>query len=341
MKNEDFKILSLKEEQKLNSDELHEYYEKLRNYLKGRKLQYTSPGATTIAPNLKNPTNKIADSLTKILTAKDAKIECRGMENIPNGTVIYAYTHHDLLDNFCTISKMPQHSIIVHGADVNKFLLMAQLNTGYLKVRKADKAQNAIAKEDIMTLLLNNHSVTWFPESTWCLSPNKLHLPLSWGFIDVAKKTNTPIVPAILHYEFDTSNDNGKTTEIKAVFAKPIYVNENDNLLDKLNEYDETISTIEYQLIEEKGIHKRSDISNEEYINYLKTQYRKLKLGKLDLQIERENIFGGKDDFYLFHPINDVPFDENGNLLEAEETRRLRKIRQQRIRSQIESKQKR
>ena len=99
-----------------------------------------------------------------------------------------------------------------------------------------------------------------------------------------------------------------------------------DEIETKLNEYSEAVSTIRWEFMEKQGIYKRSDVSVLEYINFLKGNLANLNLGKIDIKRERDSIYGSKDDFYVFHHLNDVPFDEKGNLLETEEWERLKVI---------------
>lgn len=325
---ETFKILSLREEKKLSIEELKEYYKNFREYAYSRKLTNTTPGATTVAPHLKNFTNNIAGKLTKILANSDVTYISDGQENIPDGPVIFAHSHQGLLDNFSWIPATPKHSIILHSAKVKTFLKMIQLNTGLILVSKkdGDEENRKNAKLDIITLGLNGHSIAYFPESAWNLSPNKLHLPMSFGFLDAAKKAQVPVIPVVDEYSYDTTTDKEKITKIHIRFGTPIYVLETDNLEEKLLEYEEQISTIRWNLMEEKGLFQRSEISNQDYINYIKANIRNLELGGIDINVEREHLWNSKDDFYQFHHINDVPFNESGELLETEEVRKLREI---------------
>lgn len=320
----DFRILSIKEEKKLSSEELKEYYERLREYILNRKLTNTTPGAAKIGPKLKKTTNKIAIAVTKAFTNKNIEWIVDGQENIlDEGAAIYAYTHQGILDNFVWLPDIKQHSVILHGQEVNKLLLLCQVNTGLVLVKKGDKENNNNAKLDMIKLLLNGTSVTYFPEGTWNLSPNKLHLPLSFGFLDTAKKAKVPVIPAVLEYCYD---EMGNITKIHTRYGKPIYVKEEDDLLEKLEEYKAAISTMRYEILEENGVYERTLISNEEYINFLKKSKKNLKLGKLNWQKETENIFGANDPFYDFHAINEVEYDENGNLLETKEARKIKEL---------------
>lgn len=315
----EFKILSSSEERELSISELKEYYVKLREYLLERKLKVTTPGATTIAPKLKNITNKIAVSVTKMFTNKNVEWIYDGTENIPDGPVLFAHTHQGLLDGFVWIPTLDKHCILLHGEEVNKLLLLFQLNTGLILVKKGDRQNNLNSKLDMIKLLLEGHSIAYFPEGTWNLSPNKLYLPMRHGFLDIARKANVPVVPVVHEYTYDTSSEKETITRIHTRYGEPIIIGLNDDISEKLEEYKEKIATMRYELLEEKGIFKRIEISNQDYINYLKGNYRNLKFGKLDWEKESKNIFSAQDEFYKYHHINEVPFDENGNLLESPE----------------------
>jgi 1-acyl-sn-glycerol-3-phosphate acyltransferase len=205
-------------------------------------------------------------------------------------------------------------------------LLLCQKNTGLVLVEKGNKHNNNNAKFDMINLLLNGHSITYFPEGTWNLSPNKLHLPLSYGFLDTAQKANVPVIPAVNEYTYDNSNGKSVITKIHTRYGKPIYISENDDIFEKLEEYKEAISTIKYELMEEKGIFSRKETSTEEYKTFLKESYKNLKLGKLNWEKETKNIFGASDEFYDFHYINDVPYDAQGNMIDKPETHKLKQI---------------
>ncbi len=349
---QDFKILSNKEERKLTTKEKKEYYQKLREYLLKRKLTNTTPGARKLAPKLKKATAQISIHLTHFMTNKnldwsyeireDATIpeETTKIKNgyviekdpkyqnqtvIPEGPVIFAHTHQSLLDNFMWNPTTDKHCIILHSIKTKKFLLYSQYNTGLTYVRKGDKEHSRNSKYDMIRLLQEGHSYFICPETTWLLSPNKLHLPLHYGFLDTARKAHVPVVPVVHEYSFDTSGEKAKIVKIHTVYGRPIIVKEEDDLSEKLEEYQEIISTIRWSLIEEKGLFKREDVKIDDYIKFLKFQYHDLEFGGIDVNVERENIFSAGDEFYKFHHINDIPL-RNGVLEEPEEVKKLRKI---------------
>ena len=195
-------ILSSKEEGKLSLEDKKIYYKKLREYCARRKLTNTTVGATVIGPRLKKATNFISRKLCNVLAGGEVEVVTDGIFNVPQGAVIFASTHQGILDNFVWITDCPKHALIFHGAETNKALLLAQLNTGLILVsRNHSNAENRInAKLDMMSALLRGHSVFACPEGTWNLSPNRLHLPFNWGVLDVAQKTQVPVVPVVIEY---------------------------------------------------------------------------------------------------------------------------------------------
>ena len=307
-----FHILSLRDEKKLSPEELVQYYTNLCTYALQRKLTNTTPGALTIAPHLKGVTDKIVNKLTKILCRGPVEVVSDGQENIPKRTVIFAFTHQGILDNFVWIPETPCHCVILHSAKVKTFLKLAQLNTGLILASKKDEdtenRQNA--RMDMLQILLRGHSIAYFPESAWNLSPNRLHLPMSYGFLDIARKTDVPVVPVAMEFTYDTSTDKERITKIHIRYGQAIVVNASDNLAEKLEEYSAAISTMRWELIEEKGCFSRKDVSDQEYSNYLKGNLRNLQMGGIDINVERDHIRGAREEFYRFHPINDLPLDE-------------------------------
>lgn len=125
---------------------------------------------------------------------------------------------------------------------------------------------------------------------------------------------------------YDSSTDKEKITKLHISYGRPINVGIEDDLSQKLLEYEDIISTIRWNLIEEKGLFQRAKTTNMEYINYLKGNYKNLAMGKIDLDLERRRIRDAGDEFHKFHHINDIPFNEKGELLETEEVRRLNEL---------------
>lgn len=303
-------ILPYHVEKDMDLEEKRKYHQRLREYVRTRKLTNTTVGARFLGPRLNKATKKISSKLVKTFTNNNVDWSSKGQENIPEGPCIFAHTHQGILDGFIWIPEIDRHCIILHALIGRKLLILCQMNTGLVLVKKGNSKNCRNGKLDMIRLLLEGFSIAYFPESAWNLSPNKIHLPLSFGFLDVALKAQVPVVPVVHEYTYDTSTEKENITKIRSVYGKPIYVSESDSLEEKLEEYSEAVSTMRYELFVEDGIYKRRDILNRDYINFVKGNYRNLKLGKIDPVVERENIFGAKDDFYLFHHINEVPISE-------------------------------
>lgn len=158
---------------------------------------------------------------------------------------------------------------------------------------------------------MNDHSVVWFPEGAWNLSPNKFLLPIRYGFLDAARIANIPVIPSIIEYEYDKNFKNMKRITIR--FGKALYVQDFADLNILLQKYIEIMSTMQWELMEQRGIVKRSEWNvDKDYKLFLERSYKDLKFGKIDLEKERKNIFQADSDFYLFHEINDYKYDDDG-----------------------------
>ena len=129
-------FLSHKEEKALSKENKEDYYQRLREYCNERKLCTTTPGALTIAPKLKSITGKIAKMLSNILAGGQIEVTSDGLDNIPEGGVIFASTHQGIMDNMVWMPENPRHCILLHHKINNRFLLLAQYNTGLILVSK-------------------------------------------------------------------------------------------------------------------------------------------------------------------------------------------------------------
>ncbi len=300
-------LMPIKDEKFLSADKKNTYYQNIRSYAKSRKLTNTTIGAVTIAPKLKTYTVKLVIPLTQRLAGGEVETRYEGWNDIPDGPVIFAHTHQGVLDNFAWMPATNRHCILLHSKSMKPFLKFIQLNTGLVIVDKEDKRSRKNATWDMISLLLRGHSIAVFPESAWNLSPNKLHLPLNFGFLNVAQKSGCPVIPVVDEYTYiPTDNGKERITKVHCRCGSMIYVNKDDDLNKKLTEYQEQISTLRYEMIEQKGLFRRKDILDNEYPNWLRAQLNNLKFAGIDIDTERRHIWGADDEFYKYFPINEV-----------------------------------
>ena len=322
----DFKMLSYEEESKLNIEELKIYYESLKAYLTDSDFNVVKKMYLQICEKLNQKlVRNIIDS------KKGYVLNVYGEENIPNGPVIYASTHQDYNDHFNVVLSIPEHAIILNTSNVTlKFKMLMGAN-GIVYVDRTSDLSRFDSKLKLMHYLSQNKSVVVFPEATFNCSPNKLHLPLYKGVIDIAKKVQVPIVPLIQEYTYDESDTTIKNViccDVK--FGKPIYVSYEDDRNEKIEELSETFATIRWDLIESKGSFNRENIMVQEYINYVLARIDGWSKTKVSIDDERKRIYGVNNDFYLFHHVNDVSF-KDGVLLPTEEEQKLDEIASQHL----------
>lgn len=319
---EEFKILSLKEELKLSQKELLVYYSNLRDYLLMTPHESLTNGSLTVCKII-NPI--VRDTLKKMC---GYQIITLGNKDV-NGLVgIYAHTHQSKCDHINLIATNPNHTIMLNSSVLSNFYKIVLLINGVVYVNKMDKVSREKAKLELVRLLLQDKGVTMFPESAWNLSPNKLHLPLYVGVTEIAKITGKPIVPVVQEYIYNDQKKDGieRVEEVYVEYGTPIFVNETDNIFEKLEEYSTAIATMRWNLIERKGKYMRNEISNYEYINFVEGCKRNLENAGIDIEIEKQGLFGANDEFYKFHHINALDYDSNGNFLEPKYVRTLKNI---------------
>lgn len=325
---EKFKLLSYDEESRLSIDEKKQYYYNLKLYLQNQPLQINELKNLTFCQSInKYLVRHIIDKI------KGYDLIVNGVENIPRGPVIYASTHQDFNDHFNIVLSIPEHAIILNTVSVTKSFKFLMGFNGIVYVDRKKQQSRFDSKLSLMKYISLGKSVVVFPEGTYNCSPNKLHLPLHSGVIDIARKMDVPIVPVVQEYIYQPNMvaNNNNVVSCQVQFGTPIYVSLEDDKERKKQELSEAFATIRYELIEAKGIYNRESINNQEYIDYVLGRINTWKKINVDINDERKTIYNERDDFYLFHHINDVAFDDNGNLLPTEHVLKLNKLYQKNI----------
>lgn len=317
-----FDILTHQEEKKLSLTELKRYYKLLREHLLNSNFKNITKGSLSVCPII----NPMIKKILKMFCGYE--IITTGTENLKGVVGIYAHTHQSKSDHINLIVSNPNHTILLNSSILSLFYKLVLCINGVIYVNKSDKISRNNAKTEMIRLLLNDISITMFPESAWNCSPNKLHLPLYTGMIDIAKKAQVPIIPVVEEYIYDESKLDGieRIKKVYIHYGKPIYVKEEDDIFEKLEEYSESISTIRWDLIEQKGTYNHSEVSSRKYINFLKGVVRNLENAGIDIEVEEQGIYGANDDFYLFHHINAIDYDEDYKLLPTPHVRKLIKL---------------
>lgn len=313
------KILSKYEEEMLSDYQKIKYYKELKEYLKHEKYNNFS--------NLKIKKLELFNRIIKKVLKKSIKynINVEGYENIKHHPVVYASSHQDFNDITNSIYAYPEHVLTLNACNISdKLKKLLNLN-GAIYINRDNKESRTNAKIEMMKALSKNKSINLYPEATWNCTPSKMHLPFYIGMIDIARKMHVPIVPVVQEYNYEyDNNDNSKVVGVNIKLGREVFVDYLDDNIEKLKEFDEVFSTLRWDLIEKKGNFKREDITNHDYTRYIKARMKDWEIPGNDINEERYQVYGANDDFYLFHHVNDVLFDENDNLQPTELSKKLK-----------------
>ena len=178
------------------------------------------------------------------------------LNTIPqNGGVIFTVNHTCSLDVPVSCEVIGTHAIVLAGTQALAPLDKAFFDlNGTIWVDRHGKASKAAARRSMLEVLRRGKSLLVFPEGTWNLSPNALHLPLYWGVIDIARESGKPIVPMCLEYI---------DRDIVVSFGAPITVGDKDGKQEKFEELSAAFSTLKYETFERCCKCARESVSEE------------------------------------------------------------------------------
>ena len=202
-----------------------------------------------------------------------------------DGSLIYSPNHSNVHD-FPMISRvLGEHVYVLVGNDIDNGIfntLMLKLN-GVVFVDRKNKDSCRQAKEKIINLLDDGKKVVMFPEGSWNLDSVKLIHDFKWGIIDIAKKASVPIMPIGMKY-----NINDKCY---VRFGNLIYVNKNDDLLEKKEELHAAMSTLVWDIINSVPMKCRATDYYEIKDSYDKYVEKCLKEFPYDIEYERTLLY--------------------------------------------------
>lgn len=126
---------------------------------------------------------------------------------------------------------------------------------------KEDRKQ---VTEKMINHLLNGGNLLYFVEGTWNLTPNLPVLPVYWGIVDIAKKTNAIIIPiGVEQYDKNFKINIGRNFDFN------IYGDSYEEKTRAINDLRDTLATLKWEIWEtEKATRESLDYKVwEEYIN--------------------------------------------------------------------------
>lgn len=174
-----------------------------------------------------------------------------------SSNAIFAANHFCCLDAPSACEAIQSHGVILVGKQPLEPVDRVFLNlNGTIWVDRRGKDSKQCARRTMIDVLRRGKDLIVFPEGTWNLSPNALHLPLYWGIIDIAKQTGKPILPLCIEYT------DGK---ILTKFGSPITVSDDDGKQEKTEELSAAFSTLKWDIYEYLPLYHRADISPGEW----------------------------------------------------------------------------
>lgn len=176
--------------------------------------------------------------------------------------VIYAVNHSCKDDFPLTCAAVGRHMYVLVGRQHLRLIdRIGFCLNGVIYVDRKDKANRKTAISKMKSLLGKGYNLCIYPEGTWNLAASKPMLPLYWGIITIAGEAKVPIVPVIMEYR-------GEDCYVK--FGLPMYIRENDDKKDKINELTDSMATMKWEIWEMFPVVSRGSIDKDEWTREVK-----------------------------------------------------------------------
>lgn len=310
---EDFNKLSFFELQKLNREELNDYYIRLRKYLyekdelvknvQLRKKLYFLTSKILKAQRLVNQ-NKI--TIINDLNKKTDKPK------------IFAVTHIGKFDIEIILEALKEHAYVLLGDPKYMYKtidgIFLWLN-GVIYVDVYNKEDRKIAKETAIKVLQKGGNVMWFIEGIWNLSPNQIVHPSSFGVIEGVLRGEAVIVPiAIEQYDKNFCVNIGS-----AIDYQPNQNCYKEEFLTKkmaIRDLRDKLAMLKWGIWKEQGIFKREEIPNDYYQQYVETRLNEWP--HFTIEEIKERIFKEEDIFEfeeVFEFLQKIEYNDNNAFL--------------------------
>lgn len=173
------------------------------------------------------------------------------------GNKLIAINHYCVLDAPVSSDVIKDHFYFLVGKQSLELIdrIFFFLN-GVVYVDRKSKKNKKKSLQKMLKILQGGKSLLMCPEGTWNLTPSKPMLPLNWGIIDLAKQTGVPIIPLILEYHPDCCY---------AKYGEPIYINKEMDKQSGIEQLEETMATLKWDIWEMFPVQKRTDEMKTEF----------------------------------------------------------------------------
>lgn len=157
-----------------------------------------------------------------------ARIEVKGIENIPEGAVLFVPNHRSYFDILVLHTTSTKRPGFVAKAEMDKFPLLNwwMRNICCLFLDRNDMRSGMQMIKDGAALIQKGHSIVICPEGTRNQKPEML--PFKEGSLKMAEKAGCPVVPVTL---VDTDQllearpgFDIRKARVKVIYGEPFYV---------------------------------------------------------------------------------------------------------------------
>lgn len=198
------------------------------------------------------------------------------------GNKLFAINHSCIKDMPVASDVICEHVYVLVGKQRLDLIdrIFFFLN-GVVYVDRKNKKNKVKGLKKMLNILRGGKNLAIFPEGTWNLTPSKPMLPLNWGIIDLAKQTGVPIIPLILEYHSDCCY---------AKYGEPIYINEEMDKQSGIEQLEEAMATLKWDIWEMFPVQKRTDEMKAEFEEMV--QERVAEYPKFNFEYEMSVIRG-------------------------------------------------
>lgn len=185
--------------------------------------------------------------------------------------IIFAVTHVGKFDIEVVSEAIKAHYYLLSGDYEHIQGIMDApflAANGVIYFNEKVKFDRIAASEKMIRLLKSGGNLMYFPEGTWNMSPNLPVLPCYWGIVEVAQKGNAVIVPI-------AAEQYGKHFKINigANFDMQIFGHDVFEKTKAINSLRDVLATLKYEIWETEPVLKRSDLSENEWDDYITARF--------------------------------------------------------------------
>lgn len=194
-----------------------------------------------------------------------------------HGNKIFVMNHSNTHDGPIACETICEHFYVLVGKQSLEILdrLFFRLN-GVIYIDRKNKKSRRRGFNKMIKILNAGNNLLMYPEGTWNMTPSKPMIPMNWGVIELAKRTGVPIIPLVAEYRPDCCY---------VKFGEAIYINEEMDKKTGIEQLEDTMATLRWNIWEQLGVEKRTDSLKEEF--ELLIQYRVHEYRKFDLEYEQ------------------------------------------------------